>query len=81
VWESVIGVCSYAQDNTLIDIRFYPIVIGGEEGLKDRLLEGRLVPHLVAGDAAKRILQRFREQSAKLGVEIELQEDIGVLRV
>ena len=81
VWESVIGVCSYAQDNTLIDIRFYPIVIGGEEGLKDRLLEGRLVPHLAVGDAATRILRRFTEQSAKLGVEIELQEDIGVLRV
>jgi poly-gamma-glutamate synthesis protein (capsule biosynthesis protein) len=81
VWESVVGMCSYAQDNTLIDIRFHPIVIGGEDALKDRQLESRLVPHLAGGDAARRILQRFREQTANLGAQIELEDGIGVLRV
>ena len=81
VWESVVGMCSYGQDNDLIDIKFYPIVIGGEDGLKDRLLETRLVPHLVTGESAVRILQRFKEQSAERGAQIELEQGVGVLRV
>ncbi|QND44421.1 CapA family protein (plasmid) [Rhizobium lusitanum] len=81
VWESVVGMCSYGQDNDLIDIRFYPIVIGGEDGLKDRLLESRLVPHLATGEIAERILHRFKEQSAKLGAQIELEDGIGILRI
>jgi poly-gamma-glutamate synthesis protein (capsule biosynthesis protein) len=74
-------VCSYGQDNDLIDISFYPIVIGGEYGLKDRLLESRLVPHLATGGSAERILRRFKEQSASLGVQIELEGGIGILRI
>lgn len=81
VWESVVGLCSYGQDNDLTDIRFYPVVIGGEDGLKDRLLESRMVPHLAAGDSATRILQRFKEQSAKLGTQIELDGGVGILRL
>ncbi|MBO9101912.1 MULTISPECIES: CapA family protein [unclassified Rhizobium] len=81
VWESVIGVCSYGQDNDLIDINLYPIVIGGENGLKDRLLENRLVPHFATGEGAERILRRFKEQSANLGVQIELEGGIGILRI
>lgn len=81
VWESVVGLCSYGQDNELIDISFYPIVIGGEDGLKDLLLESRLVPHLATGGSAERILGRFKEQSASLGVQIELEGGIGILRI
>lgn len=81
VWESVVGLCSYGQDNDLIDIRFYPIVIGGEDGLKDRLLESRLVPHLTTGGSAERILRRFKAQSANLGGQIELEGGIGILRI
>jgi poly-gamma-glutamate synthesis protein (capsule biosynthesis protein) len=81
VWESVVGLCSYGQDNNLIDIRFYPLVIGGEDGLKDCLLESRLVPHLATGGSAERILQRFREQSANLGAKIEVDNGVGILRV
>ncbi|NTJ11764.1 CapA family protein [Rhizobium lusitanum] len=81
VWESVVGLCSYGQDNDLIDIRFYPIVIGGEEGLKDHLLESRLVPHLATGEIADRILGRFKEQSANLGAHIEREGGIGILRI
>ncbi|NLS21294.1 CapA family protein [Rhizobium sp. P40RR-XXII] len=81
VWESVVGMCSYGQDNTLTGINFHPIVIGGEEGLKSQLLEGRLVPHRATGETAERILQRFRKQSANLGVHIEIQDGMGVLSV
>ncbi|EJN05967.1 CapA family protein [Phyllobacterium sp. YR531] len=81
VWESVVGLCSYGQDNTLIDIRFYPVVIGGEDGLNNHSLERRLVPHLATGGNATRILQRFRDQSANLGAHIGLEDGIGILRV
>lgn len=81
VWESVVALCTYGQDNTLIDIKFYPVVIGGEDGLNDLLLERRLVPHLATGASATRILQRFKRQSATLGAHIELVDEIGILHV
>ena len=81
VWESVVGLCSYGQDNTLIDIKFYPVVIGGKDGLNDDVLERRLVPHLATGASATSILQRFRDQSANLGAQIDLEDGVGVLRV
>ncbi|MQX80361.1 CapA family protein, partial [Sinorhizobium medicae] len=72
VWESVVGVCSFASDNSLIDISFHPVVIGGDDGLEDGVLERRLVPQLVTGDSAVRILGRLQEQSARLGAHIEI---------
>ncbi|MGN7773547.1 CapA family protein [Phyllobacterium sp. 22552] len=81
VWESVVGLCAYGDDNSLIDIRFYPIVIGGEDSLGGHSLEGRLVPHLATGASATRILQRFKRQSADMGAEIDLADGIGILRV
>jgi poly-gamma-glutamate synthesis protein (capsule biosynthesis protein) len=81
VWESVVGLCSFGEDDSLIDITFYPIIIGGNEALKEGLLEQRLVPHLAMGASAERILRRFSEQSAKLGTTIETSGGIGLLRV
>ncbi|MDX0519029.1 CapA family protein [Sinorhizobium medicae] len=80
VWESVVGVCSFASDNSLIDISFHPVVIGGEHGLEDGVLERRLVPQLVTGDSAVRILGRLQEQSARLGAHIEISGNVGRLQ-
>ncbi|MDX0633500.1 capsule biosynthesis protein CapA [Sinorhizobium medicae] len=80
VWESVVGVCSFASDNSLIDISFHPVVIGGDEGLEDGVLERRLVPQLVTGDSAVRILGRLQEQSARLGAHIEISGNVGRLQ-
>ncbi|MDX0457609.1 capsule biosynthesis protein CapA [Sinorhizobium medicae] len=80
VWESVAGVCSFASDNSLIDISFHPVVIGGEDGLEDGVLERRLVPQLVTGDSAVRILGRLQEQSARLGAHIEISGNVGRLQ-
>jgi poly-gamma-glutamate synthesis protein (capsule biosynthesis protein) len=81
VWESVVGICAYSHDNTLIDIHFHPVIIGGDKGLQDGKLEQRLVPYLVAGESADRILRRFKTQSEKLGAQIELVDGVGVLRL
>ncbi|MQV98641.1 capsule biosynthesis protein CapA, partial [Sinorhizobium medicae] len=80
VWESVVGVCSFASDNSLIDISFHPVVIGGDDGLEDGVLERRLVPQLVTGDSAVRILGRLQEQSARLGAHIEISGNVGRLQ-
>ncbi|NSZ19615.1 CapA family protein [Agrobacterium vitis] len=81
VWESVVALCTFGQDNCLNDITFHPVVIGGEDALGHNVLEGRLVPHRATGASAERILRRFKAQSAKLGAQITLVDNAGILRV
>ncbi|MDL2408644.1 CapA family protein [Rhizobium calliandrae] len=80
VWESVVAVCLIAENGSSTELRFHPVVIGGEDGLEDGLLERRLAPQRVYGVPAERILGRLREQSAMLGTDIEIVDDVGVLR-
>jgi poly-gamma-glutamate synthesis protein (capsule biosynthesis protein) len=81
VWESVVGICSFGKDNSLVDIMLYPVVIGGDTALTDDLLERRLAPYLATGASAERILRRLAKQSAELGANIEISGDVGFLRV
>lgn len=81
VWESVVGLCTFGNNNSLVDITFYPIIIGGEDALRDGLLEQRLAPSLATDASAERILHRFREQSAKLGTNIQISGSLGLLHV
>lgn len=81
VWESVIGVCSFEADNRLVEIEFHPVVIGGEEGLSHSRLEERLAPHIATDGRANRILTRFQAQSAELGTQIQIENDVGILRL
>lgn len=81
VWESVIGVCSFEADNRLVEIEFHPVVIGGEEGLSHSRLEERLAPHIAVDGRANRILTRFQAQSAELGTQIQIENDVGILRL
>lgn len=81
VWESVIGVCSFDTGNRLTGIDFHPVVIGGEEGLRHSRLEERLAPHLATNGRANRILTRFQARSAKLGTRIDIEDNIGILRL
>ncbi|YCI06961.1 CapA family protein (plasmid) [Ensifer sp. D2-11] len=81
VWESVVGVCSFRADDRLAELTLHPVIIGGDEALKEGALERRLAPHLATGKSAKRILRRICEQSARFGVEIDISDDVGVVRV
>jgi poly-gamma-glutamate capsule biosynthesis protein CapA/YwtB (metallophosphatase superfamily) len=81
VWESVIGLCSFDEDSNLAGMAFHPVVIGGSETAKSDALERRLTPELVRGADAERILHRFREQSAKVGTDIEVSDGVGVLNI
>lgn len=81
VWESVIGLCSFDEDGKLAGMAFHPVVIGGSETAKSDALEQRLTPELVCGADAERILHRFREQSAKVGTDIEVSDGVGFLNI
>lgn len=81
VWESVVGICSFDDDSQLTGLKFHPVLIGGEEGLKDDRIERRLVPHLATGATAQRILRRLSDHSRRFGTLIELVDDVGVLRL
>lgn len=79
VWESVVGICSFDDDNRLTGLRLHPVLIGGEEGLKDDRIERRRVPHLASGATAQRILRRLADHSQKFGTRIEVIDGVGVL--
>ncbi|MDF1631411.1 CapA family protein [Mycoplana sp. MJR14] len=81
VWESVVAVCSFGTGNRLDEIALHPVVIGGDEALKEPVLERRLAPHLATGESASRILRRVRAQSARYGVDIEVLDDVGLIRM
>ncbi|WP_246665288.1 CapA family protein [Rhizobium tropici] len=81
VWESIVGLCSFDEDNKLVDITLHPVIIGGEDELGGSLLERRLAPHLATGKSAQRILHRFSEQSASFGVDVGFSGGIGVVRI
>ncbi|MBY5868718.1 CapA family protein [Rhizobium leguminosarum] len=79
VWESVIGLCSFAGDGKLARMTFYPVVIGGSEASNSDALEQRLAPEVACGVDAERILHRFRDHSAKFGTEINVSDGTGLL--
>ncbi|WP_429819929.1 CapA family protein [Ensifer sp. B1-9] len=81
VWESVVAATTFDADNRLVEIRLHPVVIGGEQALGDGVLERRLAPHLATGARAERILRRLKEQSAGLGVDIQVSDGVGIIRV
>lgn len=81
VWESVVGICSFDEANCLTSLTLYPVLLGGEEGLKDDRIECRLVPHLATGSTAERILRRVADSSRKFGSHIEIANGVGVLRL
>lgn len=81
VWESIVGVCSFDDSNRLVSLKLYPVLIGGEDGLKDNQIERRLIPHLATGTTAERILERVAESSRKLGSYIDIADGVGALRI
>ena len=81
VWESVIGLCTFGSDGELTEMSIHPIIIGGTENTQSDELERRVAPELATGADADRILQRFRQQSAKLGTDIQISGGVGRVRI
>lgn len=80
VWESVVGLCAFGDEGRLQSLSFHPVVIGGVEALKHDALDSRVVPEVVGGADAARILQRFKDQCADVGTEVEIDGDVGYVR-
>lgn len=81
VWESVIGACTFDEDNILVKAILHPLIIGGEDTLNGTDLDPRLVPELVMDKTAERVLHRFQQQSADFGTKIEIAGGVGVIRI
>lgn len=81
VWESVVARCTFDGAGNLARVTVHPVVIGGNETSNTNVLERRLVPQLALGTDADRILNRFREHSARLGATIEISGGVGVLNL
>lgn len=79
VWESVVALCAFDQDNTLHGLTFYPVIIGGE--FDDVEPERDLVPQLATGLRADLILRRFRELAGEFGTNIAIGDGVGTLNL
>ncbi|THE65975.1 CapA family protein [Salinadaptatus halalkaliphilus] len=72
-WETVVPVCQFADD-VLESITLHPCVLG-----QDRDLPRRGTPTLATGEAATSIIERFQTLSEPYGVDIALEDDVGVV--
>lgn len=81
VWESVMGTCSFDDNNNLTGAVLHPLIIGGEQSLRGATFEQRLVPELARKQNADRILRQFAERSAVFGTSVEISKDCGRVHV
>lgn len=81
VWESVMGACSFDDNNNLSQAVLHPLIIGGEQALGGATFEQRLVPELAREQNADRILHQFAERSSVFGTGIEISEGCGRVRL
>ena len=73
--ESMVGVSRY-EDGELVEVRLYPIELGSD-GPDSRLG----IPRLAQGEHAQEILERIKRLSRDLGTQVEIEGDVGVIRV
>ncbi len=64
------------EDGDLVEVRIYPIELG-YEGPNSRLG----IPRLVDGALGREILETVQRLSRELGTRIEIEGDVGVIRV
>ncbi len=81
VWESVMGACSFDDNNNLSEAVLHPLIIGGKQALGGATFEQRLVPELAREQNADRILHQFAERSSVFGTGIEVSEGCGRVRL
>jgi poly-gamma-glutamate synthesis protein (capsule biosynthesis protein) len=74
-WRSVVGVCHY-EGKALKEVRLYPIDMGFGRPIPQR---GR--PLLAEGQAAQETLEWLQYVSAPFGTKIDIDGDVGVIRL
>ncbi|MBI2858218.1 MAG: CapA family protein [Chloroflexi bacterium] len=73
VSDSIIGICSYAEDRRLTGIKIYPIMHIWEPRSRSGM------PRLVDADRAKKMVEYLNKVSAPYGTRIEFKDGIGVI--
>lgn len=74
-WRSAIAVCDY-KGGDLKEVRLYPIDLGHGKPIPQR---GR--PVLARGNVAREILEWLQQTSEPFGTDIQIEGDIGVIRL
>ncbi len=73
--ESLVAVSHYA-DGELAEVRLYPTELGADEP------DSRLgIPRLAQPDKAHEILERMQRLSRDFGTTIDIQGNVGVIRI
>ena len=79
IWESVIARMEFAGTQ-LEKIFLYPIILGGEESIVSKDLLHRIVPVIVKGKPAERILNRLAKLSGVFGTSVEVADGKGFVK-
>ncbi|MHB8526842.1 MAG: CapA family protein [Candidatus Acidiferrales bacterium] len=74
-WMSVIAVSTFRRGQ-VSEIRLYPVDLGFR-----RCWTHSGVPRLASPDAARSILERVAEESKPLGTQIQIEDNVGIIRV
>ncbi len=74
-YESIIAVSKYDRGK-LQKVRLYPMDAGYESAISKRG-----VPHVASPEVSRRILQRLQKLSTQFGTKIEIEGNVGVIRV
>jgi len=74
-WVSIAAKMQFDSDK-LSDLRLYPLVLGQE---KPRSQRGR--PMLAEGDEASEILERVKTLSQPYGTTIQVEEEVGIVKI
>lgn len=74
-YESVVAESRF-EDDRLAEIRLHPIDLGHEKRFANRG-----VPYRAGPETSRRILERLQDLSEPLGTRIEIEGDVGVIRV
>lgn len=76
-FESVVAVNRYDQQGNVTEIRLHPVELH-YEGERDA---DRGIPRIASSETAKRVLARLQTLSQPYGTKIDIQGDIGFIRV
>lgn len=76
-FESVVAVNRYDQQGNVTEIRLHPVELH-YEGEWDA---DRGIPRIASSETAKRVLARLQTLSQPYGTKIDIQGDIGFIRV
>ena len=80
IWQSVIARCRFSAKGC-DEIELMPIVLGGEEAVRNGRYDARRVPHIAHGSYGSSILERLAMLSSQFGTRIEIEDGRGIVRM